>query len=134
MPFKKISGSILFHIVTNAIFGINAFLPSKTGAGLYNKKVPRLVPDDTLHSSNTSISVTDTESSPPPWRLNSHHYGSKKYQTREAIRTHRDNLQHCFEASRVSIQVNVELLREYKQHNLTLFKKWYFSILFINFY
>ena len=36
---KKISKSILFHIVTNAIFGINAFLPSKTGAGLYNTKV-----------------------------------------------------------------------------------------------
>ena len=54
--------------------------------------------------------MTAAESRPPLLRLNSCHYNSYKCRLGEAIRICRDTLQHFFEASRVSIWVNVDPL------------------------
>ena len=40
MTFKTISELMIIHLVTNGIFWINFFPPSKPGTGLYNTKGP----------------------------------------------------------------------------------------------
>ena len=40
MPFKLVSKLMILNLVSYGIFSLNAFLPSKPGAGLLDTKVP----------------------------------------------------------------------------------------------
>ena len=46
----------------------------------------------------------------PTGRLNTRHYASEKFNQVEETLLGRETLQHCFEASRVSFQINAETL------------------------
>ena len=46
----------------------------------------------------------------PSGRLNTHHYASEKFNQGEERHIRRETLQHCFEASKVSFQINAETL------------------------
>ena len=57
-----------------------------------------------------TLYLSVTAADPPPCRLNSCHYELEKCWIGEAIRIWRETLQHCFEASKVSVWVNTEQL------------------------